>query len=99
MLTVPVEEGERLVIIASRGGDDRMPAWYLNLEHEPRVGVAERGGPARSYLARTADPAERERLWLLAVAAYRGYAAYQRKTEREIPVVILEPETPAAADR
>ncbi len=96
MLTVPVEEGDRLVVIASRGGDDAMPAWYLNLQAEPRVGVAEQGGAARPYRARTADPQERERLWPRAVAAYRGYAAYQRRTERLIPVVILEPESPAA---
>lgn len=99
MLTVPVEEGERLVVIASRGGDDAMPGWYLNLQAEPHVGVAEQGGAARPYRARTADPQERERLWPQAVAAYRGYAAYQKRTERQIPVVILEPESSAAADR
>ncbi len=86
------EHSERLIVIASRGGDDLQPAWYLNLVAEPRVHVAAPGGHPRPYRARTADPDERARLWPLAVRAYRGYAAYQRKTEREIPVVILEPE-------
>jgi deazaflavin-dependent oxidoreductase (nitroreductase family) len=98
ILTVPHREplpggGERLVVIASRGGDDAQPAWYLNLVAEPAVQVARVGEHPRPYVARTADPAERARLWPLAVRSYRGYAAYQRKTQREIPVVILEPAT------
>ena len=99
LLTVPHREampkgelGERLVVIASRGGDDLQPAWYLNLVAEPTVQVARVGELPQPYRARTAEPDERTRLWPLAVRAYRGYAAYQRKTAREIPVVILEPE-------
>jgi len=96
ILTVPHREpvpggGERLVVIASRGGDDAQPAWYLNLVAEPTVQVAKVGEHPQPYRARTADAAERARLWPLAVRSYRGYAAYQRKTAREIPVVILEP--------
>lgn len=98
ILTVPIREpmpegrhGERLVVIASRGGDDLQPAWYINLVAEPAVQVARVGEHPRPYRARTADPLERARLWPLAVRAYRGYAEYQRKTSREIPVVILEP--------
>jgi deazaflavin-dependent oxidoreductase (nitroreductase family) len=83
--------GDRLIVIASRGGDDLHPAWYLNLVAEPTVQVAQWGEQPRPYRARTADPDERARLWPLAVRAYRGYAQYQRKTSREIPVVILEP--------
>jgi len=83
--------GERLIVIASRGGDDLQPAWYLNLVAETTVQVARWGEHPRPYRARTADAAERARLWPLAVRAYRGYADYQRKTSREIPVVILEP--------
>lgn len=98
ILTVPHREqmpdgGERLIVIASRGGDDAQPAWYLNLVAEPVVQVARVGEHPRPYVARTADPAERARLWPLAVRSYRGYAGYQRKTQREIPVVILEPVT------
>ncbi len=96
ILTVPHREpmpdgGERLIVIASRGGDDAQPAWYLNLVAEPAVQVARVGEHSRPYVARTADSAERARLWPLAVRSYRGYADYQRKTQREIPVVILEP--------
>jgi len=83
--------GERLIVIASRGGDDLQPAWYLNLVAEPAVQVTQRGEHPSPYRARTADAAERARLWPLAVRAYRGYAQYQSKTRREIPVVILEP--------
>jgi deazaflavin-dependent oxidoreductase (nitroreductase family) len=88
--------GDRLIVIASRGGDNLQPAWYLNLVAEPTVQVARWGEHPRPYRARTADADERARLWPLAVKAYRGYAQYQTKTSREIPVVILEPlaETP-----
>lgn len=95
LLTVPARDPETgaLIVIASRGGDDAQPAWYLNLVAEPLVQVAAPGGHPRPYRARTADRDERDHWWPLAVQAYRGYAQYQRKTEREIPVVILEPTT------
>lgn len=106
LLTVPAREplpggqsGERLIVIASRGGDDLQPAWYLNLVAEPRVLVAAPGEHPRPYRARTADPDERARWWPEAVRAYGGYAQYQRRTRREIPVVILEPENRAEVDR
>lgn len=92
LLTVAVRDGDRLVIVASRGGDDAHPAWFLNLEADPRVQVGEPGRPARPMRARIADVHERERLWPLVVAAYRGYAGYQRRTDRVIPLVLLEPE-------
>lgn len=95
LLTTPVVETvdgvERLIVVASRGGDDAYPAWYLNLVDHPDVTVQGRHGTALAYRARVADDTERERLWRLAVAAYGGYAAYQRKTARRIPIVILEP--------
>ena len=101
ILTLPHREqvpevrgGDRLIVIASRGGDDAQPAWYLNLVADPAVQVALWGEHPQPYRARTADADERARLWPLAVMAYRGYAQYQRKTEREIPVVILEPASP-----
>ena len=97
ILTVPgvetTETGETLVVVASRGGDDLMPSWYLNLVADPEVGVASaEGGEPRPYRARTATDSERARLWPLAVRAYSGYAAYQRKTRRVIPLVVLEPD-------
>jgi deazaflavin-dependent oxidoreductase (nitroreductase family) len=80
-----------LVIVASRGGDDHHPAWYLNLLAEPKVTVSLQGGPKREMVARVASADERERLWPKVTAAYKGYAGYQSKTDREIPLVFLEP--------
>ena len=101
ILTVPARDPESgaLIVIASRGGDDLQPAWYLNLVAEPRVLVAAPGEHPQPYRARTADPDERARWWPEAVRAYGGYAQYQRRTQREIPVVMLEPENHAEADR
>jgi deazaflavin-dependent oxidoreductase (nitroreductase family) len=91
MLTSPYEEGSTIVIVASRGGDDRHPAWYLNLRDHPEVRVAMDGQPAQPMRAETADPQDRARIWPLITADHRNYAGYQRKTKREIPVVLLRP--------
>lgn len=91
MLTSPVQEGSTLVIVASRGGDDTNPAWFLNLRDDPAVTVSLSGGPAVPMHARIADAQERARLWPLIVADHDNYAGYQTKTEREIPVILLEP--------
>lgn len=90
MLTSPVQEGTTLVIVASRGGDDNHPAWFLNLRDNPQVEVAYQGKPARPMHARVATAEERGRLWPLVVADHKNYAGYQTKTEREIPLVLLE---------
>ena len=74
-----------------RGGDDHHPAWFLNLRDDPSVIVALEGGPPTKMRARIAEGAERERLWSRLTAAHDNYAGYQRKTDRVIPVVILEP--------
>lgn len=89
--TVPLlylQEGSDLVVIASFGGHERHPAWYLNLQSEPRA-VVQVDGERFSVAARDAAPEERARLWDRAVAEYAGYAEYQRRTERLIPVVVL----------
>jgi deazaflavin-dependent oxidoreductase (nitroreductase family) len=91
MLTSPVQEGDTIVVVASRGGDDHHPAWYLNLVATPDVDVVYRGGPRRRMRARTANPEERARLWPVIAAGPGGYDRYQERTEREIPVVLLEP--------
>lgn len=91
MLTSPVQEGDTLVVVASRGGDDHHPAWFLNLRQHPEVEVAYRGGTPAPYTARVATSDERTRLWPQVTATYKGYAGYQRKTDREIPLVILTP--------
>ncbi|MHB1486543.1 MAG: nitroreductase family deazaflavin-dependent oxidoreductase [Acidimicrobiales bacterium] len=90
MLTSPVQEDGRLILVASYGGDDRHPAWYKNLQAHPQVELTMRGH-TRSMQARTASPEEKSELWPRVTAAYKGYAGYQRRTEREIPLVILEP--------
>ena len=91
MLTSPVQDGDAYVVVASRGGDDRHPAWFLNLRDDPRVRVAVRGGPPVPMDASIATGDERERLWPRVTATYRGYAAYQKRTRREIPLVLLRP--------
>ena len=91
LLTSPIREGDSIVLVASRGGDDHHPAWYLNLCDNPRVFVSVKGGPEQAMIARTATPEERTRWWPDVVRAYRGYAAYQKKTAREIPLVVLTP--------
>jgi deazaflavin-dependent oxidoreductase (nitroreductase family) len=91
MLTSPIRDGPAVVVVASRGGDDRHPDWLLNLQAQPRVEVALRNGPRRPMVARVADDAERERLWTQITRFHPRYAAYQRRTPREIPVVLLSP--------
>lgn len=90
VLSAPIAEPDRIVLVASRGGDDRDPAWYRNLVAEPLVELTMRG-VTRSMIARTAEGGDRAELWSRVVAAYPGYAGYQRRTKREIPIVICEP--------
>ena len=92
MLTSPIHEPDRVVLVASKGGDDRHPDWYGNLVAEPDVEITE-GGATRPMRARTASAEEKATLWPDIVAAYKGYAGYQKRTDRDIPVVILEPRT------
>ncbi len=86
-----VPDGEDVFIVASKGGFPKHPAWYHNLIANPDT-TAQIGRERRAVHARVATPEERERLWPMAVRAYRGYADYQvRSKGREIPLVILEP--------
>lgn len=89
MLTSPVHRDGRWVLVASKGGDDRDPEWYLNLVANPDVELTVRG-VTHDMTARTATPAEKAELWPQITKVNPGYAGYQRKTEREIPVVICE---------
>jgi deazaflavin-dependent oxidoreductase (nitroreductase family) len=95
LLTSPLEAGNELVIVASRGGDDHHPAWYLNIERNPSVEVRFQGRTNECWQARIASPAERSVLWPRVAAKHAGYARYQAKTRREIPLVLLGP-VPAA---
>ncbi len=90
LLTSPVQEGDSYVIVASKGGEDTHPAWFLNLRDDPAVEVTVKGTTTPMH-ARVASADERQRLWPQITAKYRGYAGYQRRTSREIPVVLLEP--------
>jgi len=91
MLTSPLQEGNTWVLVASRGGDDHHPAWFLNLRDNPDVEARLSGKPQQPMRARIATAEERARMWPLVTATYKGYAGYQEKTDREIPLVLLEP--------
>jgi deazaflavin-dependent oxidoreductase (nitroreductase family) len=87
---VYIEDGPNVVIVASKGGHPKQPAWYHNLRANSGTTV-QIGGARRTVRARVATPQERERLWPKAVATYAGYSGYQERTDRQIPLVILEP--------
>ena len=90
MLTSPIHDENRVVLVASKGGDDRDPQWYRNLTAHPEVEVTIEGS-TRTMRARTASPEEKAVLWPDIVAAYKGYDGYQKRAHRDIPVVICEP--------
>ena len=89
--TAPVlymRDGQDLVIVASRGGSDAMPAWWLNLQANPTTTV-QIGTERRQVVARKASAEEKAELWPRLAKMYGDYEVYQRRTKREIPVVIL----------
>lgn len=90
MLTCPVVQGDTYVIVASRGGDDFHPAWFLNLRDDPKVWIETKGQPRQERRARIATSEERAALWPAITEKFKGYAGYQQRTDREIPVVFLE---------
>jgi F420H(2)-dependent quinone reductase len=83
-------DGPNLVLVASKGGYPKNPGWFHNLQANPDTTV-QVGSSHRDVHARVADAEERARLWPLVLRTYKGYADYQKRTEREIPLVILEP--------
>ena len=86
-----VPDGDDVVVVASKGGVDKHPAWFHNLRANPETEVELPREGRRRVRARVAGDEERERLWPKAVAIYKPYAEYQTHTERKIPLVILEP--------
>jgi deazaflavin-dependent oxidoreductase (nitroreductase family) len=90
MLTSPLADDDRVVLVASYGGDPRHPTWFLNLRDNPDVEIAMRGrrGPMHAHVA---SPEEKNELWPKVVQRYKGYGQYQTRTTRDIPLVILEP--------
>src|SRR5687768_14956552 len=85
-----IPDADDVVLVASKGGFPKHPAWFHNLKAHPDVTI-QVGRDKRKVHARVAKPKERERLWQKAVAAYSGYRGYQERAGREIPLVILEP--------
>ena len=83
-------DGDDYVIVASKGGHPRNPSWFHNLRANPETTI-QVGTSRRPVRARVADAEERARLWPKVVEVYAGYDDYQERTEREIPLVILEP--------
>ena len=93
MLTSPLQIGETYVIVASRGGDDHHPAWFLNLQATPEVEVAIGGRARQARRARVATAEERSEMWPRITTDHANYAGYQERTTREIPLILLEPIT------
>ncbi len=83
------QDGDRYVVVASRGGSDQHPGWYLNLVANPEVEVQVKDEVFKA-IARTVSGEERTRLWRLAARQWPDYDTYQQRTKREIPVVVLE---------
>jgi F420H(2)-dependent quinone reductase len=83
------KDGDDLLIVASKGGHPKNPAWYHNLRANPDIEV-QVGSERRKVHAREADDEERKELWPKVVAQYGGYAGYQKRTDRKIPLVVLE---------
>lgn len=90
LLTAPIVEANRLVLVASKGGHDTDPDWYRNLVANPQVEIT-RNGTTTPMRARTATAEEKAELWPRIVKVYKGYAMYQKNSARDIPVVICEP--------
>ena len=81
-------DGDRWLLVASYGGDDRDPQWFRNLQANPEATI-QLGAEKIPVRAAIATPEEKKTLWPKVVGAYKGYDGYQRKTSRDIPVVIL----------
>jgi len=90
LLTAPICDEDRVVLVASKGGARDHPVWYKNLVANPDVELTI-NDRTRKMRARTASPKEKAELWPRIIAVYRGYARYQASTERDIPVVICKP--------
>jgi len=83
-----VADGDRWLLVASYGGDDRDPQWFKNLQSNPQATI-QFGGETIAVRATVASDEEKKALWPKVVDSYKGYEGYQRKTSRDIPVVVL----------
>ncbi len=84
-------DGNKYILVASRGGAPKHPLWYHNLKAEPNVEIRDAAEVYSMRVREVVDSAERQRLWDIAVKAYPPYQEYQEKTDRIIPVLIAEP--------
>lgn len=85
-----VNDGDQYAVIASQGGAPDHPVWYLNLAEDPHVSLQD-GAGVKDYTARVVAGGERDEWWKKATAVWPDYDAYQQKTQRQIPVVVLDP--------
>jgi deazaflavin-dependent oxidoreductase (nitroreductase family) len=83
-------DGENIILVASKGGNPKNPAWYHNLRANPDTTV-QIGADRIPVHARVASDEERDRLWSLMVGVYGGYEAYRKRTTRKIPLIVLQP--------
>ena len=86
-----VVDGQNYILVASQGGAPTHPLWYYNLQADPRVDIRDKTEVYPMQVREVSDPAERQRLWALAVEAFPPYQQYQNKTDRLIPVLVAEP--------
>jgi deazaflavin-dependent oxidoreductase (nitroreductase family) len=86
-------DGDRYLIVASKGGSDEAPEWYRNLVADPRVRI-QVGAEKLDGTAHTASPGEKQRLWPVMTGIWPGYDDYQTRTSREIPLVVVTPTSP-----
>jgi F420H(2)-dependent quinone reductase len=86
-----VVDGDNYILVASQGGAPKHPQWYFNLKADPRVEIRDRTEVRTMQVREVTDPAERERIWKIAVKAFPPYQEYQEKTDRLIPVFLAEP--------
>ena len=86
-----VVDGKNYILVASQGGAPKHPQWYHNLKANPDVEVRDRTEVHAMHVREVVDPAERERLWNIAVKAFPPYQEYQNKTRRSIPIFLAEP--------
>jgi deazaflavin-dependent oxidoreductase (nitroreductase family) len=91
LLTSPWQDGDTFALVGSAGGNDEDPMWVRNIEADGSVTVRMHNGPPREMRAHVADAEERARLWPIITKDHSNYADYQKKTDREIPVVVVEP--------
>ena len=86
-----VADGDTYILVASQGGAPKHPVWYHNLKADPNVEIRDETKVQAMRVREVTDPAERERVWKIAVKAYPPYQEYQEKTKRVIPVFVAEP--------